>query len=436
MGDTAPARARRRSGGAARLALATALLAAPGPVAAQAPPEGPDGSAELAALAVEANPDIAAVATGIRALEQRVAGAGAWMDPVVSVGYLNMPVDRLAPGESPMSGIQIQLRQTFFWPGKIEAREEEAEALVRVQGQSLAERKWQLRAMVKRSYYRLALVRHLRDVTADHVRLLDQLVSVVQIRYEVGKVGQQDLLRLQVLRGKLADDLHGFERDDAALTAAINAALHRASGIPVQTPGRLLTPPPGYGVEQLIDISLRQRPLLRRYREQAAARRAAARRAEREGYPDLAAWVGYTARIEAGMDPGTDFVSLGLSVPLPLSYDRRWGSVARENELRAAQSEQEREAELDRIRAALGRVVAAWRRAAQEAATYRDELMPAAHRTLDATLAAYQVDRADFASLFQAELQLLDFERTIRRAEADSALARVETEALVGQDLE
>ena len=59
--------------------------------------------------------------------------------------------------------------------------------------------------------------------------------------------------------------------------------------------------------------------------------------------------------------------------------------------------------------------------------------MPRAHRTLDATFAAYQVDRADFASLFQSELQLLDFERTIRRAEARAALARVEVEALTGQ---
>ncbi len=61
--------------------------------------------------------------------------------------------------------------------------------------------------------------------------------------------------------------------------------------------------------------------------------------------------------------------------------------------------------------------------------------MPRAHKTLDATLAAYQVDRANFASLYQAELQLLAFERTIRRAEAAAALARVEVEALVGEPL-
>jgi outer membrane protein TolC len=122
-------------------------------------------------------------------------------------------------------------------------------------------------------------------------------------------------------------------------------------------------------------------------------------------------------------------------VPIPFSYDSRWGSQKRENKARARAAEQQREAELDRIRAGLGQHVASWKRAIQEATTYRQKLVPQAHRTLDATFAAYQVDRAEFASLFQAELQLLDFERTIRRAEAKAALSRVEVEALLGRQI-
>ena len=80
-------------------------------------------------------------------------------------------------------------------------------------------------------------------------------------------------------------------------------------------------------------------------------------------------------------------------------------------------------------------MVAEWERAVSEAKTYRKELMPLAKQALDATFAAYQVDRADFASLFQAELELLDFERTIRRAEAQASLLRVEAESLIGTTL-
>ena len=46
-----------------------------------------------------------------------------------------------------------------------------------------------------------------------------------------------------------------------------------------------------------------------------------------------------------------------------------------------------------------------------------------------ATLSAYRVGRADFASLYRAQLQLLDFQRTIltSRTESVRAAARIAT---------
>jgi outer membrane protein TolC len=392
------------------------LLVMPTTAMSQGSNAGPDEAAVLADAAVKASPDLIAVGTGIKALQQSVRAAGAWIDPVLSLSYQNMPVDRWAPGASPMSGIQLSLKQTFYWPGKTEAREREAAALVTEQRQTLAEREVRLRAMVKQAYYRLALVRQLRQVTAEHIKLVEQFIDVVRVKYEVGKLGQQDLLRLQLLRDKLSDDLGNFNRDDTALSVAINAALHRPDGVAIRTPSRITPVQLRTDAAGLFKAAVQHRPLLKRYLAQAVARRTAAARAAREGYPDISAWFGYTFRADSGADPGTDFVSLGLSIPLPLSYDRRWGSLQSEHELQAKKAEQEREAELDRIRGELGRVVAAWMRAVEEARAYGSKLMPDAHRTLDATYAAYQVDRADFAGL--------------------SALARVEIEALVGGPLD
>jgi outer membrane protein, heavy metal efflux system len=391
-----------------------------------------DQASTLADQAVRANPGIAAVGSRIRALEQQVRLAGAWLDPMASVEYSNLPIDAWIPGRHPMSGIQLGLKQTFYWPGKIAAREEEARSRVAEEQLTLAERQLQLGAMVERAYYRLALVRQLRQVTVHHIKLVGQFLDVVRIRYQVGKVPQHDLLRLQVLEGKLEDDLKSFDRDDRSLTAAINAALHRSSDQTVRTPPALPTRQPPDSVQALARQAESSRPLLKRFLATARTRRAAARRASREGYPDITAWGGYRIRLASGTDPGTDFVTFGLSVPLPFSYDRRWGSQKRANEEQARALEQDREAEADRIRGELGHVVASWERAAEQAKSYREKLVPASQRTLDATFAAYQVGQADFASLFQAELQLLDFERTIRIADATTAVSRVEVQALIG----
>ena len=406
-----------------------ALLLLPAPVQAE------ESAEALAEAAVKASQDVAAINVSIRALQQRIAGAGAWMDPVLALSYMNMPVDRWAPGASPMSGIQLSVKQSFLWPGKTAAREEQARAAVDVQRQDLAERKVQLRAMVRRAYLQLALVRQLHKVTARHITLLEQLIRTVRVKYEVGKVGQHQLLRLQVRRDRLTDELGNFRRDDEALTASLNAALRRDVKAPIETPARLVMPPPPPDMEALIKLAATHRPALRRHTAQAAANLAMASRATREGYPDISAWFAYTIRTPAGNDPGTNFVTLGLAVPLPVFSDTKWDSMAEEARLRARQAELTRGAALDRLRGELGRAVASWSRAREQAITYRDKLTPGAQETLDATAAAYQVDRADFASLFEAELQLLTVEQTTRRAEATAHLARVEVEAMVGREV-
>jgi len=408
---------------------------AAGPTQAGAPSNplyGPDISAELGNLAVKANPTIGAAQDRIQALEQQVRQSGVWMDPTFSAEYSNMPIDSPIPGRHPMSGIQLTLRQTFYWPGKTGAREDEAQSRVRQERLTLAEQRVQLRAIVKRAYYRLALNRQLRAVTGVHVQLAGDFLDVVRVKNEAGVVPQHELLRMHVLVDQLKDDLLGFDEDEQALTALINATLHRPPDVAVPTPEQTPVEPPVADALALTRRAERQRPSLQRAAVAAETYRASARRAAREGYPDITLWAGYRVRTQAGTDPGTDFVSLGASLPIPFTYDGRWGSEELRNEKLAQAAVEDRSAELDRIRGDLGRLLANWKRSVQKARTYRESLTPEARLTLDATFASYQVGRADFSSLFQAEVQLLNFERTTRMAESSAAEARVEAEALVG----
>ena len=411
-----------------------AVLASSQVVAAsEAPPAvGADVSDSLSDQAVKANPSVGAIESRIRALGEQVDQSGAWMDPTFSAEYSSMPIDAPIPGRHPMSGVQLTLKQTFYWPGKIKAREEEARSRVREAELGLDEQKLQLRVLVGRAYYRLALTRQLRKVTEEHIRLVDDFVDVVRVKNEAGLTAQHELLRLRVLVDQLKDDLNNFDQDEQSLTATINATLHRPIDVPVPTPERTAVAEPPTDSQALARLAERERPLLKRFVAASEAYRAASRRAAREGYPDITLWAGYRVRTRAGTDRGTDFLSLGVSLPIPLFYSQRWGSERRKNEQLAQAAIGDRAAEIDRIRGDLGRLVATWKRAVQKARTYRENLTPEARLTLDATFASYQVDRADFASLFQAEIQLLDFERTTLMAETSAAEARVDTEALVG----
>jgi len=425
-------------------AVTFAILLPTGAGAATAPPfagtsaaeggpgYGPDSAEQLANLAVEANPSIRAITDRVGALEEKVHQAGAWMDPSISAEYSSMPIDDPVLGQHPMSGVQLMLKQTFYWPGKVDAREEEADHRVRQERLTLAEQRLQLRASVKRAYYRLALTRQLRDVTRKNVELVSDFSDVVRVKVEAGVAAQHELLRLRVLVGRLKDDLKSFDRDEVSLTAGINATLHRAIDVFIPTPAQTVVAEPTADAATFAQRAEKERPLLMRYAVVHDTYLASARRARREGYPDVTLWAGYRVRTQAGADPGRDFVSLGMSVPLPLSYDRRSGSESRHDEHMAAAALQDRAAALDGIRGDLGRVIADWKRAVQEARSYRSDLIPEARMSLDSVYSSYRVGRADFASLFQAEIELLNFERTARIAETAAAQARVDAEAMVG----
>jgi len=51
---------------------------------------------------------------------------------------------------------------------------------------------------------------------------------------------------------------------------------------------------------------------------------------------------------------------------------------------------------------------------------------------LDSTLAAYQSNLADFASLYQVEIQLLDFERVMLVARSQTWIRKSMVETLAG----
>jgi outer membrane protein TolC len=365
-------------------------------------------------------------------LRQQITLSGAWMDPTFSAEYSNVPIDAPVLGKHPMSGVQLTLRQTIPWPGKISTREDEAKSRVHQEQLGLAEQKVQLRASVRHAYYRLALARQLRAVTARHLKLTRDFLDVVRIKNEAGLAAQHEYLRLRVLADKLTDDLSSFEEDERSLTSVLNAALHRPEGVPVATPERTPVTAPASDASALAGQAARRRPLLQRSTAEAETYRAAARRAARDGYPDITVWAGYRVRTPAGDDMGTDFLSLGVSLPLPLFYDARSGSERRKNEALAQAALETRAADLDAIRGNLGKTIAAWKRAAEQAHTYREQLTPEARLALEATFAAYQVGRAEFSALFQAELELLNFERTTLMAESRAADAQVDVEALVG----
>ena len=369
------------------------------------------GPRELADEAVRENPGIEALRARTQALSAIARSVGTWKDPLVGIEYMNAPVDSFRLDRSPMSGLQFSLQQSLPEWGWSKASKAVAESRVEASRYATVEAQVQLKRAVEVLFWRLTQSDLLHRVTRSHLERTQELLDAVRVRYEVGGVGQNAVLRLGVLRDRLRDDLGDFERVDRQISAGLNGALSRPTRNDFDTPDQAVPLPVEGTAVQWLEVAQQHRPRLMQIREEVLVEEQEAKLARIKTRPEVNVWAKYRLRtVDTPADDGTDFVSIGVAVPIP------WGSRKQGLGQEAAHHEAERaararlDAAVDQIEAELHIAEAAWSRAFEKARTYGERLIPAARATLETTLSDFSVGKADFASLYESEVDLLMLE--------------------------
>lgn len=367
-----------------------------------------------------------------RSIRVRAEVAGAWTDPMLGVEYSNVPVSSLGLPDHPMAGLQLKAQQVIRPPGWSRLQREAGALRADAQGFAIQEAENQLRAAVANTWWMLARTRLLKAITEEHLARVVELQGAAQARYATGTIGQHALLRLEVLRDQLRDDLGDFDRAEIELTAALDESLGRESGQRYETPPKvapLPVPPEG----DWLSLAEESRPLLHQIDAQRKAAEQSAAFSRVDSRPDLHVWLGYRLRtVQTPTDEGADLVSVGVGAPIPMGSARR-GEGARRSFLEDASALSESLVSArNGITADMTGVMAGWNRAWTKESTYAQKLIPGAATTLEATQADFGVGRADFASLFEAEVALLQLERARIVAAIETHIHHVRATALLG----
>lgn len=389
----------------------------------------------IAERAVALQPDLVALEARAAALAERAAVAGAWSDPVVALEYGNVPVLDPSLAAHPMAGLQLRVQQGLRPRGWSEAQRAVVEGQELALRERRAEAALQLDVLVHRTWWALTRSASLERVTRAHLARTEELLAAATARYQTGQAGQHGVLRLTVLRDRLSDDLEDFPRTRLELTAALRAALGG------EDPGELVLPDPVRALaapagSDWATLARTHRPALAALAADAETASRAGTLARVDGRPDVQVWAGYRLRSaqQASTDPGIDLVSLGVGIPLPSGSRRRADGAASAAASEARAAAAAAEALESRVVAQAASAHARWARAAQKTATLDDVLLPGALATLETTRSDFAVGRADFSSLFEAEVALLELERARIHAAVETHLARLDLRAALGTD--
>jgi len=395
--------------------------------------------AQLDTLVVEAlerNPDLLAAKARWRMAEHRIVPAGSLDDPRLGFALSNYPIDSFAGDDTPMTGKELQLSQTLPFPGKLGTRKEMAGEQAFWYRGLYEDARLQLVQEVKDAWYRICFQQQAIGITRKNIGILEDFIRLTETRYEVGTGLQQDVLKAQVERSKLLDRLFNLQQQLTSSAANFNRLLNRPAATPLETPQELEATEVEGDLQWFMQQARTKRPVFSAHQAMIDRYQAQRKLAKLDYYPDFNFWAGYRQREEVMGDPaeGTDFVSAGVSINLPLWQGKRRETVAEaDSGLRMVQQQL---ADLgNRIDFTIADQYAQMEKNRDLVELYKTGIIPQAEQSFEASLAAYQVGDVDFLNLLDSLMTLYRYQIDYQRALSDHERSVAGLEAAVGQEL-
>lgn len=401
-----------------------------------APAPEPTGPAltldEIERMALVRNPEIAVAARRVAMAEANVPAAGALDDPQVM--YRGWGVPLVQPWNFNQAQNMFMLTQALPGAGKRGLRTSVANANVTEARDELAAVRLRVRVEVRKQFYDLLKSQDELRIHDQHVGIAEQAIAAARIRYTVGKVPQQDLLKAQLELTQLAEHMIRFDRDATVARARLDTLLGRDPAAPLRVLGDygiLAALPSEASLEQQ---ALRVRPDLQE--AEAAARKSRQERslAKKAFVPDFTVSAGYMLMPPSTSMRNTYVVEGSMSLPW-LDRRRHDAEIAT-----AGAAVTEQDAELAALRTeAFGQIkesLAEAEAAQKFAALYQNSLRPQAEATLHAAVIAYENNQTDFLNLLDSKMQVIDIDLAWLQALADFNTRMADLEMAVGAPID
>jgi len=416
--------------------LAFVLALATTPALAE-PAASPPGSSleSLLELARSQNPEFAVVRHEAEAATERIYPAGALPDPTLRTelrDITNQGMDaspNLLPGRIGSTKYTL-IQPVPFW-GKRDLKREVAKAEAN-QAQGRAAATWsELSARIKTAYALYYSATRAEMLTRENLGLTGNLEKITRSRYAGGLVPQQDAIRAQVEQTGMRSELVALETERHHAMVKLNALLKRPAMAHLAEPERLRPIP---APAKLDYVALEERLRARNPQLFAESARVAAAEKNRElvyknRYPDFNLGL---SPIQTGSRISEWELMIELNIPLQQESRR---SQEREAQAMLAVAESRKEATQNQLLADLSENLFALESARRVETLVRTRLLPQAELTFKAALPGYETGKLDFATLLDAQRQILRARLDELKAQTDAQIRLAEIERLLGEDL-
>jgi outer membrane protein, heavy metal efflux system len=387
---------------------------------------------EIEQMALLSNPEIQVAVRRSAVVEAHLPTAGALDDPSLMYRGWGVPLRR--PWDYNAAQNMFMVSQTFPGFGKRGLRSDIARSDVAEAKAALDNTRLDVRVRVRKAFYDLLRTQDELRIHDGHVAIARQAVEAARIKYTVGKVPQQDILKAQVELTRLAEHLIRFEQDAEIARARLNTLLGHDPSASINVRGDYSIPQQLAATEALEKLALASRPDLAQARVALEKSHQQQALASKDYNPDFTVSGGYML-MPSRANYRNNYMLEG-SINLPWLNRRKHDAEI--SEAKAQVSEQD--AELAAMRnAAFGQIQEALvqvRSAKRFADLYKSLLQPQATATLRSTVIAYENDRTDFLNLLDSQMTVVDIDLAYFQALADFETRFADLELAVGAPID
>jgi cobalt-zinc-cadmium efflux system outer membrane protein len=369
------------------------------------------------------NPGLRAAFDRWKAAMERIPQSRALENPELSFEYFIEQMD---------TRYQASLTQTFPAFGKLALREGQAAEEAETARYSFETERLDLYDRVSKAFYEYDYLRRVMAVTDENFRLLADLEAVVMNRYKAGLAPFSDLIKTQVEKDRMANDLESLRDERLARSSELASVLNLPVFDVLAWPDASPSGPAIVDLDVLDAMLADLNPELKAADAMLAAAQYQVKLARKRALPDFMLGAGWM--VSPGIDGRGDEsdVSLMAGITLPL-WRGRYRAEIQEAEATRQAASREREDMRNQLKAELSMASFKFRDAERRIGLFTKSLVPKACQALEVARQEFSTGKAEFMTLIDAQRTLLEFRLMLERATADREIALAEIGCCIGK---
>lgn len=389
---------------------------------------------DLIDTAIEVSPKLKMLEMKKQSASNRIEQNSNLPDPMLTLGFVSLPVNSFSFTQEPMTGKIIGLSQAFPFPGKLSEQADVNRKDVDIVEQEIHDVKNEIRKNVIKSYNELSYFRKAIQISESSKDLLNNIAEVVRTKYSVSTASQQNLLKVELEITNLSEKIEDLKGKENSQLSILNALLLRSVYSPIASVDMAKIEFQKFNVEALVDSALKYRPFLQGIKEAKQKEVLKKSLAEYDYYPNfnLALQYSFRDKIERTNTPLDDFLSVIIGISLPLNYGGKVSSKVEETESMQMLYDEQYNMSLQMLRSAFGSSIAKLNSLKERIKLISEGSLLQANENLKSTLTSYQVGQVDFLNVIDAQNSLLKIENDLYRLKTDYLNEIAELEFLTG----